>query len=84
MGKQRDDLTLPLIIEASESGPRRWSLVAFVPISVALLGVALILCGGLSVRDSTTTVGAAKQIDPIATGSISVSKHRHDLEMLDR
>ena len=81
----RDDLTLPLIIEA-EDGRRRTPIVAFVPIAVAVIGVLMILFGGLSARDSTS-LGAAERIDTVTTGSLPAAPardRRHDLEMLDR
>ena len=61
-----DDILLP----ASEATPpRRSPLAAFVPIVIALFGVAAILFGGVSARDLTATEGTAA-IDPIATGAI--------------
>ena len=82
--KYRDDLTLPLVQEADARGPRRTSIAAFVPITLALIGIGMILFGGLSARDPATAIGAVSQVDPIATGSIAPRDNRHDLEMLDR
>jgi hypothetical protein len=80
-----EDLTLPLIIDAYESRPRRTRVAAFVPIAVALLGVLMILIGGITVNPSgTTTVSAEDRVDPIVTGSIAPRDRLHDLIMLDR
>ena len=87
MSRIREDLTLPFIIEADDSGPRRTPIVAFVPIALALAGIALILFGGLTARDKNTIIGdaiAAGKIDPIVTGSIAPRDHAYDLMMLDR
>ncbi len=78
------DLTLSLLPEAARREARRVPLVAFVPITVALIGVALVLFGGLKARDPATEVGALQTIDPIVTSAIAVRDARHDLETLDR
>jgi hypothetical protein len=64
----------------------------FVPIALALIGVAAILFGGLTVRGPAPAVSKAEQIDPVVTGSIqpasfdemSPAEQRQVLEMLDR
>jgi hypothetical protein len=62
----RDDI---LLTPGLTAPARRTPLAAFVPIGIALFGVALIMFGGLSARDRS----AAREItviDPITTGSI--------------
>ena len=60
-------------------------LIAFVPILVALLGVAAILLGGISARDPRTNISSVSTTDPMTTGSIALSAdQRRALEMLDR
>jgi hypothetical protein len=46
------DLTLPLIPEAARRNHGPVPVAAYVPIAVALLGVALILLGGIRARDA--------------------------------
>jgi len=84
-----DDAILPP--EAGdESRSARLSLGAFVPIIIALTGIAAILVGGLTAREGTTTIGKAEITDPVITGSVakagapSEDQIRHMLEMLDR
>jgi hypothetical protein len=79
-----EDLTLPLIIDAYDSRPRRTKIAAFVPIAVALVGVLLILLGGITVNPAGTTVSAADRVDPLVTGSVAARDRLHDLIMLDR
>ncbi len=55
--------------DSAEQRPAGAQAVAFLPISVAIFGVAVILLGGLSL--STTSVAKKQAIDPIATGSIA-------------
>jgi hypothetical protein len=61
-----EDLLLP---ESPASRPRQSPLAAFVPIAVALFGVAAILAGGVSARDVAVADRAA--VDPITTGSVT-------------
>lgn len=84
--RYRDDLTLPLVAESTGSDSRRTPVAAFVPIAVALIGLALIMFGGATARDPATAVGVANQVqvDPIATGSIPERDRAYDLMMLDR
>lgn len=81
----RDDLTLSLVPETGANGLRRAPFTVFVPIFLALVGVAMILFGGLSARNQTATaVGVAAEVDPVATGAIPERDRRRDIEMLDR
>ena len=82
--KDQDDLLLPFVAEAAPTGPSRTSVAAFVPIALALIGVAMILFGGLSARDPATAIGAAYPVDPIQTGAIAPRDRAYDREMLDR
>ncbi|WP_139167747.1 hypothetical protein [Bauldia litoralis] len=54
--------------ETRPESPAHLRAAAYLPISVALFGVAVILLGGLSV--TATEVVETPAIDPIATGSI--------------
>ncbi len=65
--RSRDDI-LVSHEAAAPARSLRAQLAAFVPITVALLGVAVILVGGLPAhKGSLATIEA---VDPIATGSI--------------
>jgi hypothetical protein len=76
------DILLP---ESAASDISRTKLAPFLPIALALAGVAFILVGGVSVRGSSSEVAATAGIDPIITGSImSPDDRRQALEMLDR
>jgi hypothetical protein len=65
-----DDIMLPTLSGASDARPARSSLVAFVPISIALVGVAAILLGHVTAQD---VAAAQTQVDPIETGSIELA-----------
>jgi len=78
-----DDVMLPpSAVPETDKGTR---LVAFVPIMVAMVGVAAILFGGIVAREPTTTIGKAAEVDTITTGSVAKSpaNKRRALEMLD-
>jgi hypothetical protein len=63
----------------------RTKLAAVLPLSVALIGVAFILLGGVNARSSSAEVAATAGIDPIITGSIMTPDDRRQaLMMLDR
>ncbi len=64
----RTDILLRLEIEPVAELPKRGRLAAFVPITIAVLGVAAILLGGISARDHI--VAADQAIDPVITGSV--------------
>jgi hypothetical protein len=58
-------------------------LTAFVPITLALLGVGVVLAGGVNARHQNDV--ALRAVDPVTTGSImSAEDQRRALEMLDR
>lgn len=82
MTSHHSDILLPRA--AWGEGIGRTKLAAFVPITIALIGVAAILAGGITVRtvDSAATV---VEVDPVTTGSIMTpEERRRALEMLDR
>jgi hypothetical protein len=62
-----DDILIPSGA-ADQRAPSR-SFAAFVPISLAIAGVAAILFGGITAQ--STVVSGSSGIDPIATGSIA-------------
>jgi len=64
---QRNDVPVPATPPETET-TLRMKLAAFVPLTIAMLGVAAILFGGISARHQDTA--AAPVVDPIATGSI--------------
>ncbi len=86
-----DEAILPPTGEA-DPRPARLKPAAFVPIAIALIGVAAILLGALPARDPATEISKADGIDPVMTGSVqpasladmSPADQRHALEMLDR
>lgn len=81
MTSHHSDILLPRA--AWGEGIGRTRLAAFVPITVALIGVAAILSGGITVRsiDAATVV----EVDPVTTGSVmTADERRRALEMLDR
>jgi len=86
-----DDAILPPTGEA-DARPARLKPAVFLPIAIALIGVAAILFGGLQVRSPAPAISQAGGIDPVVTGSIepvafdrmSPADQRHVLEMLDR
>jgi hypothetical protein len=58
-------------------------LAAFVPITLAVLGVGFVLAGGINARHENEV--ALRAVDPVTTGSIlSGDDQRRALEMLDR
>ena len=64
---QRDDVLVPAPMPEAET-TLRMKLAAFVPLTVAIVGVAAILFGGISARHESTA--ALPAVDSIATGSI--------------
>ena len=83
-----DDAILPPTGEADTRSARLRPAV-FVPIAIALIGVAAILFGGLTA--SGPAISKADGVDPVVTGSVqasfsemSAADQRHALEMLDR
>jgi len=65
---QRDDVLVPAPTPDPGTTTLRMKLAAFVPLTIALLGIAAILVGGISARHQDTA--AAPAIDGITTGSI--------------
>jgi hypothetical protein len=59
-----------LISEGAATRPQKSPLAAFVPIAIALAGVAAVLFGGISARH-VQTAEQTIVIDPITTGSIA-------------
>ena len=82
-----DDIVLPPHARQSEAHLRPARMAAFVPIAVALAGVAAILVGSLTVRGGATMVAtSAQKTDPLTTGSVAPAPPRNIqqiLEMLD-
>jgi hypothetical protein len=83
-----DDAILPPTGEA-DPRPARLRPAVFMPIAIALAGVAAILLGGLTARGPA--IGTADGVDPVVTGSVpasfaemSAADQRHVLEMLDQ
>jgi len=82
MTSHHSDILLPRAAWGTGVGSSK--LIAFVPITVALVGIAAILFGGLSARTGDATA-AVTNIDPTTTGSIMTPEaQRRALEMLDR
>jgi hypothetical protein len=75
------DILLPEAVTAS--GVSRSKLTAFVPIALALIGIAAILLGGVTTH-ATNGQNAAAGVDPIVTGAIAArADQRRALQMLD-
>jgi hypothetical protein len=71
--------------EESAKGGNRSLLVALVPITVALLGVGLVIFGGVSAKGPAAATAAVGTVDPMTTGSIKTPEdRRRALELLDR
>jgi hypothetical protein len=67
-----DDILLPAEKRSAGPPPVRSRLAAFVPIALALLGVAAILFGRVTVQEiSANEVPAG--VDPVTTGSIDAA-----------
>ena len=86
-----DDAMLPSG-DQTDPRPAQMKPAVFLPIVIALAGVAAVLLGGLPARDPATAISRAGEIDPVVTGSVqptafaemSAVDQRHALEMLDR
>jgi hypothetical protein len=77
------DIILPPA--ALAPGISRSKLAAFVPITLAILGVGAVLLGGVSARSNDASTASLRPIDPMTTGAIaSPEAQRRALEMLDR
>jgi hypothetical protein len=66
--KFRNDILVPLEIEPIEAPREPSKLTAFIPITLALVGVAAILAGGISAKSREVASRAA--VDTMVTGSI--------------
>jgi hypothetical protein len=66
--KFRNDILVPLEIEPIEAPREASKLTAFIPIALALVGVAAILGGGISAK--TREVASRASVDTMVTGSI--------------
>ncbi|MBN9021407.1 MAG: hypothetical protein J0H08_04800 [Rhizobiales bacterium] len=64
---QRDDVLVPAPAPEVET-TLRMKLAAFVPLTIAMLGIAGVLLGGISARHDDTA--ALPAVDTISTGSI--------------
>jgi len=67
-----DDILLPGSESQAARRPVRSRLAAFVPISIAIVGVVAILVGRVSVHDVTAN-GLGDGIDPVVTGSVKAA-----------
>jgi hypothetical protein len=67
--KFRNDILIPLEIEPLETRPQGSKLAAFVPITLALIGIGAILAGGISAKHHE--LAGRQTIDPVETGSIA-------------
>jgi hypothetical protein len=76
------DILLP---EAAVARVSRTKLAAFLPITLAVAGVAFVLLGGVNARSPSTELAASAGVDPVVTGSIMTPDDRRQaLMMLDR
>lgn len=86
MTSSLSDILLPRAAWSTPKGRSR--AAAFVPITLALVGVAAILFGGVSARIDTgghAHAAAVTDVDPVITGSIRAPEdRRRALQMLDR
>ena len=66
--KVPDDVMLPMGAASADARPGQSRIVAFIPISIAIVGVAAILLGRVTAHD----VAAIDKpgIDPVQTGAI--------------
>lgn len=73
-------------VTAKETAVPPTRLVAFVPITLALIGVAVVLAGGVSAGpkpSAKVATAAAPAIDPMVTGTIVTPANRAALAKLD-
>lgn len=86
-----DDAMLPAGDQA-DPRPARLKPAVFLPIAIALAGIAAVLLGGLPAHGPATAIGTAEAVDPVVTGSVepatftdlSPAERRRALELLDR
>jgi hypothetical protein len=65
-----DDILVPS--EGETADPRRNGIAAFIPIAIAILGVAAILMGRVTFAEFAAS-DVPNGVDPIATGSIGAT-----------
>jgi hypothetical protein len=68
-----DDILLPTSPDSTDRRPARSRIVAFVPITIAIIGVAAILVGRVTVNEIAKT-DVLDGVDPITTGSIQTAR----------
>ena len=64
-----DDILLPTATGSVDLRPSRSRITAFVPIIIAVIGVAAILVGRVTVHDVAES-GVVDGVDPVITGSV--------------
>jgi hypothetical protein len=65
-----DDILLPTLPNATDNRPSRSRIVAFVPITIAIIGVAAILVGKVTVNEIANS-DVLDRTDPVVTGTIA-------------
>ncbi len=76
------EIILPPAVGA---GISRTRMAAFIPLALALVGVAAVLVGGVSARGTGNVTASAGAVDPIVTGSIvSPDEQQRAMKTLDR
>jgi len=68
-----DDILLPTVSDSADRRPSRSRIVAFVPITIAVIGVAAILVGRVTVNEIAGS-RAIDGADPITTGAIQAKQ----------
>ncbi len=90
MALQSSDDTILPFSRRFAAGQATGRVAAYLPITIALIGVVAILFGGLKAHDPAVAAARGDRLDPVITGSVaapapdSPDKLRHVLEMLDR
>ena len=69
----RDDILVSLDDGHEGRRPLKMQVAAFVPITIAIIGILVILSGGLSAKPGK------EALDPIATGSIAPLSHTSEI-----
>jgi hypothetical protein len=65
-----DDILLPTVLGADDRRPPRSRVAAFVPISIAIIGVAAILVGRVTVHEIANS-DVLDNVDSVVTGTIA-------------
>jgi len=65
-----DDILLPTLPNATDNRPARSRIVAFVPITIAIIGVAAILVGKVTVSEIAKS-DVLDGLDPVVTGTVT-------------